>query len=43
MFAQSAEIVNFIAANISDEKLRTMFMDSAAVKEVVTEAGRVSQ
>ncbi len=34
-FAQAAELVNSIAANTSDEGLRTTFMDSAAVKEVM--------
>lgn len=37
-FAQAAEIVNSIAANISDESLRTTLMDSAAVREVLNGA-----
>src|SRR6266404_1476512 len=39
-FAQAARIINSIAANISDESLRTSFMDSPAVKEVVTESAK---
>jgi serine/threonine protein kinase len=37
-FAGAAEIVNFIAANISEEMQRTTFMNSKAVREVVNGA-----
>ena len=39
-FAQAAQIVNSIAASISDESLRTSFMSSPAVKEVVSESAK---
>jgi hypothetical protein len=39
-FAQAAQIINSIAASISDERLRTSFMDSPAVKEVVSESAK---
>ena len=39
-FGQAAEIVNRIAANVSDEKLRTTFMQSSAVTEVMNEGAR---
>jgi len=35
-FAQSAEIVNGIVANIADSSLRQIFLDSDAVREVIT-------
>jgi tetratricopeptide (TPR) repeat protein len=39
-FAQAAQIVNSIAASVSDESLRTTFMDSGAVREVISEAAK---
>jgi tetratricopeptide (TPR) repeat protein len=39
-FAKAMEIVNSIAANVSDESLRTTLMDSAAVREVVSGAAK---
>jgi tetratricopeptide (TPR) repeat protein len=39
-FAQSAKIVKGIAANISDETLRETFLNSDAVREVMTGASR---
>jgi tetratricopeptide (TPR) repeat protein len=39
-FAQAALIVNSIAASVSDEGMRNTFMDSAAVREVVSEAAK---
>jgi serine/threonine protein kinase/tetratricopeptide (TPR) repeat protein len=37
-FARAAEIVNTIAANVRDEELRSRFMNSAAVREVIEAA-----
>jgi hypothetical protein len=39
-FAQSAEIVNSIAANVADEKLRETFLNSTAVQDVMNGAAR---
>jgi len=39
-FAQSAKIVNGIVTNISDEILRETFLNSDAVREVMTGASR---
>ena len=39
-FAHANEIVNSIAANISDERLQTTFLNSTAVREVVNGAAR---
>jgi tetratricopeptide (TPR) repeat protein len=41
-FEQSAKIVNLIAANIGEENLRTTFLQSVAVREVLTEAARTT-
>ena len=39
-FAQAAEIVNSIVASVSDEGLRTTFMTSEAVREVLNGAAK---
>jgi hypothetical protein len=41
-FDQSAKIVNSIAANIGEENLRTTFLQSVAVREVLNEAARTT-
>jgi tetratricopeptide (TPR) repeat protein len=38
-FAQAAAIINQIAANVHDEKLRVTFLNSTAVREVLAGAG----
>ncbi|MGI8836139.1 MAG: serine/threonine-protein kinase PknK [Pyrinomonadaceae bacterium] len=42
-FAEAAEIVNLIAANTGEKELRETFMNSAPVKEVMTEAMKASK
>jgi hypothetical protein len=39
-FAQAMLILNSIAGSIEEEKLREIFLNSAAVQEVVNEAAR---
>jgi hypothetical protein len=39
-FAQAAEIVNSIAKNTRDETLRSIFLNSSAVQEVINASAR---
>jgi hypothetical protein len=42
-FSQAANIVNKIAANVEDEELRTTFLNSAPVREVMSGATRTAR